>query len=180
MLKADENSDLCLLQSAAQGDKRSFGILYERYLDEIYRYVFFKVSNQQTAEDITEETFIRTWKSLSRIYQGDGKIDNLRAWLYGVARNLVVDFYRKNRPEIDLEATLQTNAQTPEETAIEQERSNQVRSALQKLKPDLQQIIIFYLINDLSHKEIASILGVSEGHSRILLYRALKKLKNLL
>jgi RNA polymerase sigma-70 factor (ECF subfamily) len=180
MLKPDKATDHRLLQSAAQGDKISFGKLYERYIDEIYRYVFIKIGNQQSAEDITEETFIKTWESLSRIYRGDGRIDNLRAWLYRIAKNLVVDYYRKNKPEIVVGPNIVENLQSPEEIIIEQEESTWIVSALQKLKPDFQQIIILRLINDMSHKEIASIIGVSEGHSRILLYRALKKLKELL
>ncbi len=180
MLEPNEDPNHRLLQSAAQGDKKSFGKLYERYLDEIYRYVFIKIGNQQSAEDITEETFIKTWKSLSRIYQGDGRIDNLRAWLYRIAKNLVVDYYRKNKPEIVIGPNIAENLQSPEEIVIEQEESTWIVSALQKLKPDFQQIIILRLINDMSHKEIASIMGISEGHSRILLYRALKNLKELL
>ena len=180
MLKTDENPDCCFLQSAAQGDKRSFGVLYERYLNEIYRYVFFKVGNRQAAEDITEETFIKTWESLSRIYQGDGKIDNLHAWLYRIAKNLVIDFYRKNKPESIVGPTIPAKLLSPEETAIDQEQITRIMNALQKMKPDLQQIIILRLINDLSHREIASIIGISEAHSRILLCRALKKLKEIL
>lgn len=72
------------------------------------------------------------------------------------------------------------NLQSPEEIVIEQEQSTWIVNALQKMKPDFQQIIILRLINDLSHKEIASIIGISECHSRILLFRALKKLKELL
>lgn len=180
MLKLDDYPDHYFLKSAAQGDKRSFGVLYERYLAEIYRYVFFKVGNQQTAEDITEETFIKTWESLSRIYQGDGKIDNLRAWLYRIAGNLVIDFYRKNKSEIILEPSVPANLQSLEDSVIEQEQSHLVSNALQKMRTDFQQIIILRLINGLSHKEIASIIGISEAHSRILFYRALKKLKELL
>ena len=180
MQKPDENPDHYFLQSAAQGDKQAFGILYERYLTEIYRYVFFKVGDQQTAEDITEETFIKTWQSLSRIYQGDGKIDNFRAWLYRIAKNLVVDFYRRNHTESFVQPSEPAKLKSIEETAIEQEQSNRILCALQKMKPDFQQIIILRLINDLSHKEIAAIIGLSEGHSRILLCRALKNLKEIL
>jgi RNA polymerase sigma-70 factor (ECF subfamily) len=180
MQKPDENPDHYFLQTAAQGDERSFGVLYERYLDEIYRYVYFKVGNKQTAEDITEETFIKTWESLSRIYRSDGQIDNLRAWLYRIARNLVIDFYRKNKAETIEGSTTPAIIQSPEETAIEQEETSRILSALQKLKPDFQQIVILRLINDLSHKEIASIIGISEAHSRILLYRALKKMKEIM
>ena len=180
MQKPEEYPDHCLLQSAAQGDKQSFGMLYERYLAEIYRYVFFKVGDQQTAEDITEETFIKTWESLSRIYQGDGKIDNFRAWLYRIAKNLVIDFYRKHQPESLIQPSESAKYKSIEETVIEQEQSNRILRALQKMKPDFQQIIILRLINDLSHKEIAAIIGLSEGHSRILLYRALKNLKEVL
>lgn len=93
---------------------------------------------------------------------------------------MVIDYYRKNKPENIFGPTMAANLQSPEEIVIEQEQSTWIVNALQKMKPDFQQIIILRLINDLSHKEIASIIGISEGHSRILLFRALKKLKELL
>ena len=176
---SDENTENRVLRLASQGDKQAFGILYTCYLEEIFRFVYFKVGRKPIAEDITEEAFIKTWESLPRIYKKDGKINNFRAWLYRIANNLVIDFYRKSKPVDNIEYSEPGNSPLSEAIAIEHEESNQLAQSIRKLKPDFQQIIILRLINELSHKEAASIMNISESHSRVLLYRALKKLKGI-
>jgi RNA polymerase sigma-70 factor (ECF subfamily) len=178
MQKTDENPEERFLRLAAEGDKQAFGMLYERYLDEIYRFVFYKVGSQPTAEDLTEEAFLRAWEYLPRIYKKDQKMDNFRAWVYRIANNLVIDFYRKKKPVENIEAPEIGTTALPESVAIANEQSQQLAQSIRKLKPDHQQIIILRLVNDLSHKEAASIMNISENHSRVLLYRALKKLKD--
>jgi RNA polymerase sigma-70 factor (ECF subfamily) len=180
MANTEENQQEKLLRLAAQGDKQAYGMLYTRYLDEIYRFVFFKVNSQQTAEDITEETFLKTWESLPRIYKKDGKIDNFRAWLYRTANNLVIDFYRKKKPVSNLEYTRPSNLPVPEEVALDHEISKELTDAVNALEPEFQQIVILRLVNELPHKEVASIMNITEGNSRVLLFRALKKLKELM
>lgn len=180
MEKAIEDSQEKLLLLAAHGDKNSFGMLYSHYLDEIFRFVYFKISDEQIAEDITEETFIRTWNSLSKIYKKDGKVDNFRAWLYRVANNLVIDYYRKKKPLLNLDRTWTKKQPLPEDIVLKEELTNQLVRLIKKLDPLHQEIIVLRLVNDLSHKEVAEIMNISEGNSRVLLYRALKELKSAL
>ncbi len=180
MVNTEENPQDKFLRLAAQGDKQAFGMLYSSYLDEIYRFVFFKVNNSFTAEDITEETFLKTWESLPKIYKKDGKIENLRAWLYRSANNLVIDHYRKKKPAANIENTRPSNQPLPEELVLEKELSKNLVQSIQVLEPDHQEIIILRLINDLSHREVAEIMNISEGYSRVLLFRALKQLKAVL
>ena len=177
MDKNQENDYLC---AAAQGDKKSFGILYSHYLEEIYRFVFIKIGNELTAEDITEETFIRIWESLPRYYKNNGKVKNLRALLYRVANNLVIDHYRKRRPLENIEENNPGPPPLAEKLAIDHEQSKQLVKYIRKLKPDYQQVILLRLVNNLSHKEVASIMNISEGNSRVLLFRAVKELKKML
>ena len=180
MHTADENRENHTLKSAAEGDKSAYGILYTHYLDEIYRFVYFKIGHARTAEDITEETFIRTWEVLPRIYTRDGKIDNLRAWLYRTANNLVIDFYRKSKPIEPLDPQEPGQAVSPESAVIAHEQSETLAKAIRKLSPQHQQIILLRLVNELSHQEAAGIMNISEGHSRVILYRAIKALKKIL
>ena len=84
--------------SCRGGNKNAFGLLYEKYLDEIYRFVYVSLSDHWEAEDITENVFLKTWEQLPIIYSQDSKIDNFRAWLYRIARNLIVDFFRSKKP----------------------------------------------------------------------------------
>ena len=180
MVNTEENPQEKLLRLAAQGDKQAFGLLYSRYLDEIYRFVFFKVSSRPTAEDITEETFLKTWESLPKIYKKDGKIDNFRAWLYRIANNLVIDHYRKKKPAFNIEHTRPSKQPLPEELVLEQELSKELVQSIGLLEADHQEIIILRLINELSHRETAEIMNISEGYSRVLLFRALKELKKII
>jgi RNA polymerase sigma-70 factor (ECF subfamily) len=180
MVNTIEDSQEKLLLLASQGDKHAFGMLYSHYLDEIYRFVYFKISNEQIAEDITEETFLKTWNSLSKIYKKDGKVDNFRAWLYRVANNLVIDFYRKKKPVFDFNRTWTKKQPLPEDLVLKEEQSNQLVRMIKSLEPVHQEIIILRLVNDLSHKEVAEIMNISEGYSRVLLYRALKEIKSML
>jgi len=168
-----------LLSLAAQGDKRAFGRLYEAFLDEIYRFVYYKVSNQIIAEDITEDTFIKTWLSLPRIYKKNGKIENLRAWLYRTANNQVIDYYRKKKPVENTDQLTQAANQTPESITDQQILTEHLKKSVLALEPDFQQIIILRFINQLSHKETAATLDISENYSRVLQYRALKRLKEI-
>jgi RNA polymerase sigma-70 factor (ECF subfamily) len=180
MQKTDENPEKRFLQLAAQGDKQAFGMLYKRYLDEIYRFVFYKVGSKPTAEDITEEAFVRAWENLPRTYKRDQKLENFRAWIYRIANNLVIDFYRKKKPVENIESPNLGSAPLPETIAIEREETEHLAKSLRKLKPDFQQIIILRVVNELPYNEIASIMSISENHSRVLLYRALKKLKGII
>ena len=180
MANIEENQQDKLLKIAAQGDKQAFGMLYSSYLDEIFRFVFFKVESKQTAEDITEETFLKTWENLTRIYRKDGKINNFRAWLYRIANNLVIDHYRKKKPAFNIEHTRPSKKPLLEEMVLKEELSKELIHSIRKLEPDHQEIVILRLVNDLSHREVAEIMNISEGYSRVLLFRALKQLKEML
>jgi len=179
MQKPDENPEAQLLKLAVQGDQQAFGTLYTQYLDEIFRFVYFKVGSVLAAEDITEDSFIKAWEHLPRIYKRDETVKNFRALLYRIANNLVIDHYRKKKPVENLNAEEPAHSPKPEATAIESQEIEQIAHALSELKPVEQQIIILRLINDLPHKEAASIMRISENHARVLLHRSLKKLRTI-
>jgi RNA polymerase sigma-70 factor (ECF subfamily) len=179
MQKPDENPEAQLLKLAAQGDKQAFGTLYTQYLDEIFRFVYFKVGRVLTAEDITEDSFIKAWEYLPRLNKRDESVKNFRALLYRIANNLVIDHYRKRKPAENLDEDMPAQSPKPETVAIESQEIDQIAQALRKMKPNEQEIIILRLINDLPHKEAASIMKISENHARVLLHRALKKLRKI-
>jgi len=180
MRKSEELPEDHLIQRAADGDKRAFGILYERYLDEIYRFAFYKVSIESIAEDITEETFLRIWEKLPSIYRSEGKIDNFRAYVYRMANNLVIDYYRRRKPvEMDLTLSISKNP-SPEAVLDFKNTSQHLAEAIKGLEPEFQQIILLRFVNQLSHKEIAKIMGISDANSRVMQFRALKRLKEIL
>lgn len=173
----DRHSDSHLLRLAEKGDKQAFGLLYQRYLKEIYRFVFFKTGTKEIAEDITEDTFIKTWERLISSHNQERSINHIRAWLYQTANNLVIDHYRKRKPVQLIDKIFHSNKASPEEIAEFNHMSQTLLESIKELKPKFQQIIILRFINELSHEETASIMRISVAYSRVLQYRAIKKLR---
>jgi RNA polymerase sigma-70 factor (ECF subfamily) len=167
-----------LVEQAAKGDKAAFGSLYERYLDEIYRYVYFRLFDHQEAEDLTETTFLKAWEALPKSRK---KIKNFRAWIYRIARNLIIDDVRKKRPEIlEDDAVAQENHIQVESILEEKQESQALVRALAQLEYQYRQVIVLRFFNQVSHAEVADILDIDEGHVRVLQYRGLKRLRQLL
>ena len=168
-----------LLSLAAQGDKRAFGLLYERYRDEIYRFAFYRLGDPDEAEDVTANAFVKTWEYLPRISRQDASIRNLRSWLYQVTRNLVVDHYRKQKA-LPLPERLREGDDSTTNVAETNIVYELLARGVMRLRPEYQQIIILRFINQLSHKEIAEIMKLNAGQTRVMQYRALKELQGIL
>jgi len=177
-----DTSEDVLLHKVIQGDSQAFGVLYELYLDKIYRYVFYRVSDQVDVEDLTEIIFFKAWQSLVNIQKNDSPIQNFRAWLYGIAHNEVVNHHRNKTSEVPLDDSKNLPDQTPSpEKIVEvQERNRLLAKAISQLDPDSQQVLIFRFIDQFSHDDTAEIMGRTPGHIRVLQHRALKKLLSIL
>jgi RNA polymerase sigma-70 factor (ECF subfamily) len=157
--------------------RKEFSKIYDKYIDKIYRFIFLKVSSQEIAQDLCSETFLRGWQA----FQDKDDIENIQAFLYQIARNLVVDHYReKGRAEfvpvevvpiVDPEGNL-------EEKAILRSDIDNIRTALVSLKEEYQNMIIWYYLDDLPISEIAKISEKSEGAVRVQLHRALESLRS--
>jgi RNA polymerase sigma-70 factor (ECF subfamily) len=130
---------------------------------------------------MTEKVFLRLWENLPRDIHRGG-IQDVRAWLYRVAHNLMVDFYRSKKPEqaIDQFEDNLHGEPSPHEVIESQHLTREVIKAIQQLDEKSQHVILLRFLEGLSHKETASATGISEGHVRIIQFRALKKIKDLL
>jgi len=158
--------------------KKIFSQIYDKYIDKIYRFVFFKVNSQEIAQDLTSETFMRTWGAFQV-----QKIDNAGAFLYKTARNLVTDYYRekgKNTVVSAEDASIIDPRQNLEEQAILDSDMESVMKAMSELKEDYQNAITWRYVEDLSISEVAMMLGKTEDNTRVLLHRALGALKGKL
>jgi RNA polymerase sigma-70 factor (ECF subfamily) len=172
----DDHSEL--VERALDGDAEAFGDLYELYLDEIYRYIYFRVAEQAEAEDLTEMVFLKAWEALP---ESTEPMDDIRAWLYRVAHNLVIDRHRTRKPTVPLEDTLTpSDHATPEGAALTLDASRELAHKIGQLKPILQQVLLCRFVSDMSHAETARTMGLREGHVRVLQYRALKEIRRLL
>lgn len=171
-----------LIKEVLQGDIQAYGELYKRYLDEIYRYVYYRVANNHLeAEDLTQVVFIRSWEVISK---NRPKKYNFRSLVYKIAHNLIVDRWRTQRQELSLEKekveSLPNLTPMLEQLILSKEGSHDLAVAIRELEPRLQHVIICRFVNGLSHAETAQTLGLTEGHVRVLQYRALKKIRVLI
>ncbi|MFB6225749.1 MAG: RNA polymerase sigma factor [Candidatus Paceibacteria bacterium] len=171
-----------LYKIRAEKDSDAFGKLYDHYIDDIYRFIYYKVGNEQDAQDLTNEVFLKTWKYL--IDPDKKEVNNFRALIYQTARTKVIDFYRSNtdkeqHPIEDLLSVKSTDEDIEQETE-EKIDHEQVLKALQKLKDNYQEVIVLRYLQELSTKETANIMDKSRSSVRVTLHRAVKKLRQLL
>lgn len=160
-----------------ENQRKKFGEIYDRYIDKIYRFVFFKVNCQQVAEDLTSDAFLKTWEVFQK---NDEKIENIQAFLYATARNLVTDYYRENGKVqvVSAEnASIADPRQNPEEKSFLNSDMEKVRHAISGLKDDYQNVIMWHYMDDLPISEVAKLLDRTEGATRVLLHRALDSLR---
>ena len=156
--------------------KKTFKKTYDQYIEKIFRFIFLRVSSEPVAQDLSSETFLRFWQTLN----SGTEIQNPKAFIYQIARNLVIDHYReKNQaqfvPVEDIEIS-DPRADLEKDIYLASDIS-QVQKAISGLEPDCQDIIIWRYLDELSFREIANMLNKSEGAARVNLHRALKALK---
>lgn len=159
---------------------KEFSKIYDKQIDKIYRFIYLKVSSEEIAQDICSETFLRGWK---RFQVKSSKIENIQAFLYQIARNLITDHYREkgNVQIVPPESIVIIDSkQNLEKNAILTSDIDGVKKALTNLKDDYQNVIIWHYLNDLSISEIAELLGRTKVSTRVLLHRALKALREQL
>jgi len=178
------HTDKKLFSRVKKKDKDAFIEAYDLYIDDIYRFVYFKVSSSQEAEDLTSTVFLKTWNYIQ--HQNIDKAKSLRALIYKIARNLIIDHYRSTKKidaSIDDENAGISIVDEKQNIARQAETSSDfkiVEENLLKLKDEYREIIVMRFIDELSFTEIAQILGKSKDNVRVLVHRALGALRDLL
>lgn len=167
-----------LLKKINQGDNHAFEQVYDLYVKKIYRYIYYKTSSHTQAEDLTSEVFCNSWQHIS---QGK-KINNLNAFIYRIAHNLVVNFYtQKEKHPIELneelKATIPGKKDFTEDVDINIE-VEQIKKIINQLPSSYQEVIRFRYLDELSIVEISNILNKSKNSVYVLIHRALKALKD--
>ena len=177
-VKTRDTSDIVtLVDKAAGGSFEAFGELYGIYLDRIYRYALYQVKDRMTAEDITEEVFVKAWKAIKSC---KGKGNTFSAWIYRIAHNHIVNTFRDKQKcvSIDMENFVELN--TPEltvETSVDQQ---ELMNVVSELPPNQRQVVILKFIEGMDNREIGQIMRKSEGAVRVLQMRALNSLREKL
>ena len=168
-----------LVERAVDGDKEAFGRLYDIYADRIYRHIYYRTSNIKDAQDLTQEVFIKAWKGLPKYKRTKTPF---LGWLFTISHNRIIDYYRtkKDHAYLDNEIIIEDSKKGPEELAELQFTQQEIRKVILQLPADQQQVIFMSFIEGFTYKEIAATLNKSEGNIRVIIHRALKRMREIL
>ena len=191
----DELPDSILVAKAKKGDWSAFEQLFWRYHERIYTFIWHFLQSKEASEDLTQETFIRAWESLSNLKSNDA----FQAWLHQIARRLCLDKLRKSQWETPMsiianhdgqeasdsesESELELgneNLPDPEQIALENELKTAVRAAVNELSQPLREVVVLHYLEGLPIDEVSEILGIPVGTVLSRLARARESLRSLL
>ena len=165
-----------LARRAASGDRRAFASLYDRHVDAVYRYAYFRLRVDAEAEDVTSEVFHRALVAMPRFEPRRPFL----AFLYTIARNVITDRMRRERPQASFEDALAhpSDAPGPEELASAGDEVRRLRAAVAQLTTLQQEVIVLRYLEGRSTKETAVVIGKPESTIRGIQMRALAALRD--
>jgi len=164
------------LVERAKQDPEAFGALYDRYFPQIYRFAYSRVRDQSLAEDVTSEVFFKALRNIKRYtYSGHP----FSSWLYQITLNAVADHYRGLHGEVDLEegSSLPSTAPAVVDEVVRRDRSRRIWAAIDQLPRQQRAAMVLKFSEDRKIEEIAQILGKSSGAVKLLLHRAVERLR---
>ena len=179
---AEREEDAALARRAGSGEAEAFGVLYDRYVDAVYRYVFYRVRNEAEAEDVTSDVFMRALRAIPKYEPRQAFL----AWLYRIARNAVIDRSRRKaaRQQVSFEDALaHPNADrvvNPDAGLLAGSDASVVRVAMQQLTPLQQEILVLRYVEGYDTKTISKLVGKRDGTIRGIEFRALSALRALI
>jgi RNA polymerase sigma-70 factor (ECF subfamily) len=170
-----------VLSLASQGDRDAFGQLYERYIDRIFNYVYYRTGNLHDAEDLTARVFQR---AMNHIHNYTDRGVPFSAWLYRIAHNLVANWHRdrSRKQEIPLDdlPILPARGDHPEGNLVRSQEQDALLKLIRRLPSERQNLLILKFVEDMSNAEIGAIMGRSEGAVKSLYHRTLLALRDQL
>jgi RNA polymerase sigma-70 factor (ECF subfamily) len=172
--------DAILVAQAKQGEPAAFELIYDQHRQPIFNYIYFRVGDSKLAEDLTSDVFVRMVDKIDT-YTQNGR--PLAAWLYTIARNLVIDHHRRDN-QLDWvpldERLIESKDHNPDKATDHGLLQECLMKALQHLTEDQRQVILLKFMERRSNAEVGSILGKTEGSIKSLQHRALAALKRAL
>jgi RNA polymerase sigma-70 factor, ECF subfamily len=179
---ANEAAVRDLVKKAKVGrDADAFGQLYDEYVDQIFRYVFYKVGNLVEAQDLTGQTFLKAFENIESYEMRDVAFSS---WLYRIAHNLVVDYFRREskreKVSIDEQPPTPSNSGNPVESVMADMESERLYKAMQKLTHNQREVLVLKFIDNLSNNQVAEIMGMSVGAVKSTQKRGLLSLNRIL
>lgn len=157
--------------------QQEFEKAYDTWSEPIFRHCFFRLRNREAAKELTQDTFMRTWDYLRK----GQSIDNIKAFLYKVANNLIINESQRKRPAASLEKLFDDTGFEPEakEGTFEILERKEILEKLEELEPNYRDAIFMRYVDELPVKEIARMLGETESNISVKIHRGLKKLKEI-
>ena len=165
---------------SARADPAAFAVLYERYIDQVYRYCWARTFRADDAADISQQVFARALANIER-YQPTKS--GFTAWLFRIARNAATDHLRRRRTAVSVESLPEARhppadvAEGPDEQFALKERLERLGAAVRTLKPEEQELIALHFTCELTVSQVAKIVGKSESATRMRIWRALRVLR---
>jgi len=172
-------SDSSLIQQLQALDRRAISQVYDTYFPELYRYAFYRLGNEQQAEDLASEVFVRLLDALN---EKRGPKENLKGWLFSTAAHMATDQMRKKyrRPEEELPETLRDASPSPAAQSDERETNRSVQAAYQTLTPEQQEVIALRFGQGYSLEEAAQLMKKNVNAIKALQFRALAAMQRVL
>jgi RNA polymerase sigma-70 factor (ECF subfamily) len=167
-----------LVLRAARHDAEAFAQLYDRFVEKIYKYIYYKVGSKSDAEDLTAQVFLKAWEALGHYRLTERPFS---AWLYRIAHNLVVDHFRMRREAVPIDEVTRIDGKDGDLDDVTQRHltAETLRRAIHRLTNDQQQVIILRFLEGYSTEEVARIMGKGQGAVRTLQHRALAALARI-
>ncbi len=183
-IKTGLTEKVLLYKIQTKKDPEAFAALYDAYVEKVYRFVYFKVSHRQDAEDITSTVFLKTWDYL--VQDNQKPVKSFSGLVYQAARNQIVDFYRmKQKEQTDLSTdTLHNTLQVADDGGMKQvlikADHEQLLMVLKQMKQEYQEVILLRYVEGYTAPQIAEILGKSQTSVRVTLHRGVKVLHKMI
>lgn len=157
-----------------------FEEIFDSYSKKLYRYLFLHLSSKEEAEDMLSATFTRFWEYVTKEQNRKREVKNISAFLYRIARNLVIDQYRMRKPAISVDEMLESGLELPELKALDIDKKAEfslVVSALEAIELNDRDLLLLRFVEDMAVRDIAELYDITENNASVRIHRALLKLR---
>ena len=174
----NELADNLVMLKVRDGEVGKLGILFERHHIALYNYFLRQTGRRDASEDLVQEVFLRMLK-YRQGYRGESRFT---VWMYRIARNSWVDYFKKAKREMPWDDGMEepvSDEATPSENFEENQKLAQLRAALAKLPPEKREVLVLSRYQNMKYEEIAELLGCAVGTVKARVHRAIKDLKDI-
>ena len=170
-----ENSESQIIKRIQNEELELFAKLYDIYLNKIYNFIYYKTMHKETTEDLTSQTFLKAFNNIKKYDENKGSFSS---WIYQIARNTVIDYYRTKKTETNIDDLWGLSDKYDLQTDIDvNQKLEEIKIYLKNFKPEQREVVIMRLWDNLSYQEIAEITGKTIASCKMTFSRAINKLR---